>query len=182
MRVQQQDCGPFTSSMWLQTGQLQAMKALIETAVKGNGDQGAVLVAHSMGNLVALHLLNDQHPGWIKAHIAGLVTINAPLLGAVTALKGGLSWHSHLACCVQSMQFVYPEPQALSGCRCARKLPHRLSRCFVGNSSMRQSAQGPSVGTISMPHLYRMTCCDRCRARPPRVPGCSLTLTCGATR
>ena len=89
---------PFTYSMWLQTGQLQAMKALIETAVEGNGGQGAVLVAHSMGNLVALHLLNDQHPGWIKAHIAGLVAINAPLLGAVTALKGKPRWIAVAAC------------------------------------------------------------------------------------
>lgn len=78
----------------MQTGQLQAMKGLIETAVKGNGGQGAVLVAHSMGNLVALHLLNDQKPGWIKDNIAGLVTINAPLLGAVTALKGVPAWWS----------------------------------------------------------------------------------------
>ena len=164
--------------MWLQTGQLQAMKALIETAVKGNGDQGAVLVAHSMGNLVALHLLNDQHPGWIKAHIAGLVTINAPLLGAVTALKGELSCvHMRLAVC--SPCNLYSSSHRHSVCRCA---PHMPSRCFVGNASMRQPAQGPSVGTILMRPLYRMTCCDRCRARPPRVPGCSLMLTCGATR
>ena len=56
--------------------------------MKGNGGKGAVLIAHSMGNLVALHLMNDQKPGWIKENIAGLVTISAPLLGSVTALKG----------------------------------------------------------------------------------------------
>ena len=77
-------------SLVLQTGAMDQLKGLIETSVKGNEGQPAVLIAHSMGNLVALWLMYHQTAGWLSANVAGFVSISAPFLGSVTALKGAL--------------------------------------------------------------------------------------------
>ena len=74
--------------MCLQTGAMDQLKGLIETSVKDNEGMPAVLVAHSMGNLVALWLMYHQSPRWIEDNIGGFVCISAPLLGSITALKG----------------------------------------------------------------------------------------------
>ena len=72
----------------MQLGFFEALKALIETAVERNGGQPAVIVGHSMGCLVTLFFLNQQLPAWRAKYVHAFVSVSAPYLGSVTALKG----------------------------------------------------------------------------------------------
>ena len=72
----------------LQLGFFDALKNLVEEAVNSNGGQPAVIVGHSMGCLVTLFFLNPQLPAWRAKYVAAFVSVSAPYLGSVTALKG----------------------------------------------------------------------------------------------
>ena len=72
----------------LQTGAMDQLKGLIEHSVRVNDNKPAVLLAHSMGNLVAMWLMQHQTPAWVQEHVAGFFSVSAPFLGSVTALKG----------------------------------------------------------------------------------------------
>ena len=52
------------------------------------GGTKALLLAHSMGNLVSLAFLRMHTPAWRAQHIAALVALSGPWGGSVTALKG----------------------------------------------------------------------------------------------
>jgi len=66
------------------------LRRLIEGTVGSNG-QPAMLVAHSMGALVALTFLNDQTPEWKAKHIQTFVAISPPFAGSPKALKAAIS-------------------------------------------------------------------------------------------
>lgn len=74
-----------------QLGFFQALKDLVEAAVNSNRGKPAVLVGHSMGCLVTLYFLSHQTQQWRSMYIAAFVSVSAPYLGSVTALKGSIS-------------------------------------------------------------------------------------------
>ena len=53
-----------------------------------SGGTKALLLAHSMGNLVSLAFLRGHTPAWRAQHIAALVALSGPWGGSVTAMKG----------------------------------------------------------------------------------------------
>ena len=55
-----------------------------------SGGTKALLLAHSMGNLVSLAFLRMHTPAWRAQHIAALVALSGPWGGSVTAMKGAL--------------------------------------------------------------------------------------------
>lgn len=67
------------------------LTALVEGAVAASGGTKAMLLAHSMGNLVSLAFLRMHTPAWRAQHIAALVALSGPWGGSVTALKGACS-------------------------------------------------------------------------------------------
>ena len=66
------------------------LTALVEGAVAAGGGTKALLLAHSMGNLVSLAFLRMHTPAWRAQHIAALVALSGPWGGSVTAMKGAL--------------------------------------------------------------------------------------------
>ena len=75
-----------------QVGYYANLTALVEGAVAANGGTKALLLAHSMGNLVSLAFLRMHTPAWRAQHIAALVGLSGPWGGSVTALKGAPSF------------------------------------------------------------------------------------------
>ena len=47
-----------------QAGAYTALRTLIESAFKANGNTPAIIISHSMGNHVALAFLHRQTPAW----------------------------------------------------------------------------------------------------------------------
>ena len=82
------DCQLTVAVLRLQLGFFQALKDLVEAAVNSNRGKPAVLVGHSMGCLVTLYFLSHQTQQWRSMYIAAFVSVSAPYLGSVTALKG----------------------------------------------------------------------------------------------
>ena len=76
------------SALPAQVGYYANLTALVEAAVAANGGTKALLLAHSMGNLVSLAFLRMHTPAWRAQHIAALVGLSGPWGGSVTALKG----------------------------------------------------------------------------------------------
>eukprot|EP00048_Salpingoeca_helianthica_P015048 m.224782 g.224782 ORF g.224782 m.224782 type:complete len:411 (-) comp16543_c0_seq1:261-1493(-) len=70
-----------------------ALKNMIESAATSNGAP-VVLVAHSMGGLMALKFLQGQSAAWKQTYIKAFVPIDAPWGGAVTALMGVISGYN----------------------------------------------------------------------------------------
>ena len=60
---------------------------LIEETVKNNGGQGVILLCHSMGSPMMLHLLQLKDDAWKEKHIRALVTLAGVWGGTVRALK-----------------------------------------------------------------------------------------------
>ncbi len=71
-----------------QVGYYANLTALVEGAVAANGGTRALLLAHSMGNLVTLAFLRSHTPAWRARHVAALIGLSGPWGGSVTALKG----------------------------------------------------------------------------------------------
>ena len=63
------------------------MTKLIEETVKNNGGQGVILLCHSMGSPMMLHLLQLKDDAWKEKHIRALVTLAGVWGGTVRALK-----------------------------------------------------------------------------------------------
>ncbi|KAK9800276.1 hypothetical protein WJX73_002429 [Symbiochloris irregularis] len=74
-----------------QVGFFEAFKALIQGAVDKNEGKPAVIVGHSMGCLVMLYFLSRQLPAWRAQYVHAFISVSAPYLGSVTALKGSIS-------------------------------------------------------------------------------------------
>jgi len=74
-----------------QVGFEAALTELIEDVVAKRGGERVVLVAHSMGGMVATYFLAGKSQNWTRAHVAGLVTISSPYAGSPMALQGSVS-------------------------------------------------------------------------------------------
>ena len=61
-----------------------AATTLVEQTVARNG-RPAHVVTHSLGGPTALAFLQRQSDTWLRAHVANLITIAAPWVGAVRA-------------------------------------------------------------------------------------------------
>lgn len=72
----------------MQLGFFDALQKLIEGAVDKNGGQPVVIVGHSMGCLVTLFFLSRMMPTWTGRYVHAFISVSAPYLGSVTALKG----------------------------------------------------------------------------------------------
>ncbi|KAM0841546.1 hypothetical protein ACQ4PT_058971 [Festuca glaucescens] len=65
---------------------LDRLRLLVESACAANGGRPAILVAHSLGGLYALHLLARAPAPWRDAHVKRLVTLSAPWGGSVQVM------------------------------------------------------------------------------------------------
>jgi alpha-beta hydrolase superfamily lysophospholipase len=65
------------------TQYLQDLKDLIESASGSNNGKQVVLMAHSLGGLFALQLLNRNSVSWRKQFVKHLVTLGTPWGGTV---------------------------------------------------------------------------------------------------
>ena len=65
------------------TQYLQDLKNLIESAVASNNGKQVILVAHSLGGLFALELLNRNSLSWRRQFVKHLVTLSTPWGGTV---------------------------------------------------------------------------------------------------
>ena len=74
----------------MQLGFFDALTNLVEDVVNRNDGQPAVIVGHSMGCLVTQFFLTHHLPVWRAKYVAAFVSVSAPYLGSVTALKGKL--------------------------------------------------------------------------------------------
>lgn len=63
------------------------VKKLVEDTYEMNNQTAVTFIAHSMGNLMTLHLLHLQTPEWRAKYIKAFITLGAPWAGAVKALK-----------------------------------------------------------------------------------------------
>ena len=63
------------------------LRDLIEFTYRANGGKRVVLVAHSMGNLHALYLLNQQSQAWKDKYIRLFIAVSAPWAGTVKTLR-----------------------------------------------------------------------------------------------
>ncbi|RCN34754.1 Lecithin:cholesterol acyltransferase [Ancylostoma caninum] len=71
------------------------LRKLIEKAYVDTGNKRVVMVGHSLGNIIALHLFTrivDQT--WKDKYIKAFITIGAPWAGSTKALKGFTSGHN----------------------------------------------------------------------------------------
>lgn len=60
------------------TQYLQDLKNLIESVVASNNGKQVILVAHSLGGLFALQLLNRNSLSWRRQFVKHLVTLGTP--------------------------------------------------------------------------------------------------------
>ncbi|KAJ4755748.1 Lecithin-cholesterol acyltransferase-like 1 [Rhynchospora pubera] len=65
------------------TQYLEDLKALIESAAASNNGKQVILMAHSLGGLFALQLLNRNSLSWRRQFVKHLVTLSTPWGGAV---------------------------------------------------------------------------------------------------
>ncbi|KAL8141074.1 hypothetical protein V2J09_007095 [Rumex salicifolius] len=65
------------------TQYLQDLKNLIERAVASNSGRPAVIVAHSLGGLLTLHLLLRSDPAWRRNFVKHVVAFSTPWSGTV---------------------------------------------------------------------------------------------------
>lgn len=65
------------------TQYLQDLKHLIERAVSSNSGRPAVIVAHSLGGLLTLHLLLRTDPSWRRNFVKHVVAFSTPWSGTV---------------------------------------------------------------------------------------------------
>lgn len=79
-----------------QSGELMSnLTELVERAYELSGGEKVVLVAHSMGNLfVHHHLTSVVSSQWKDKHIRSFLSVSAPYLGALKALKALISGDS----------------------------------------------------------------------------------------
>lgn len=59
----------------------------MEQTYEENNKQPVILIAHSMGALMALHFLNQQDQGWKDQHIKNMVTLSGAWGGSMKAIK-----------------------------------------------------------------------------------------------
>ncbi|KAL0921886.1 hypothetical protein M5K25_009001 [Dendrobium thyrsiflorum] len=62
---------------------LSELRALIESSAAANDGQPVILVAHSLGGLFALHLLDRSPLSWRRQFVKHLVTLSTPWAGTV---------------------------------------------------------------------------------------------------
>ncbi|KAK1276637.1 Lecithin-cholesterol acyltransferase-like 1 [Acorus gramineus] len=62
---------------------LQDLKNLIERASSSNGGKPVILMAHSLGGLYVLHLLNRSPPSWRRAYVKHFIALSSPWAGTV---------------------------------------------------------------------------------------------------
>ncbi|WOK95599.1 hypothetical protein Cni_G04306 [Canna indica] len=65
------------------TQYLEDLKELIEKASKMNGDKPVIILTHSLGGLLTLHLLNRNLPQWRQKFIKRFIALSAPWGGIV---------------------------------------------------------------------------------------------------
>ena len=63
------------------------MTSLIESTYEKNGKQKVILLCHSMGSPMMLHLLQSKSDAWKDKYIRALVTLAGVWGGTVRALK-----------------------------------------------------------------------------------------------
>lgn len=63
------------------------LTSLIESTYHENGNRKVMLVAHSMGNMILYYMLRNQKQDWKNKYLDSHVSINAPYIGSVKALK-----------------------------------------------------------------------------------------------
>ncbi|GAU96520.1 hypothetical protein RvY_07951 [Ramazzottius varieornatus] len=67
------------------------LRKLVEETYEMNNKTAVTFIAHSMGNLIALYLLQDQTAEWKQKYISGFISLAAPWAGAVKAIKAATS-------------------------------------------------------------------------------------------
>ncbi|RWW57530.1 hypothetical protein BHE74_00035672 [Ensete ventricosum] len=65
------------------TQYLQDLRELVEQASKMNGDKPVIILTHSYGGLLTLHLLNRNPPWWRRKFIKHFIALSAPWGGVV---------------------------------------------------------------------------------------------------
>lgn len=76
------------------------LRQLIEDMYNQNGQKSTVIVAHSLGNLHILRLLNSMSQAWKDKYVRSFISVSAPYAGAMVALESILSGSKlrHLSC------------------------------------------------------------------------------------
>jgi len=59
----------------------------VETTYEANGQKKVILLCHSMGSIMMLHLLQNKPQAWKDKYIRALVTLSGVWGGTVRALK-----------------------------------------------------------------------------------------------
>ncbi|CAG7835506.1 unnamed protein product, partial [Allacma fusca] len=63
------------------------LKKLVEQVYASNGNNGIILICHSMGSPMSLYFLNRQSQSWKNKYIRSLITLGGPWGGSMKAVK-----------------------------------------------------------------------------------------------
>jgi len=71
------------------------LRRLVEETYSANGGRKVILLAYSLGGLLATYFLSEQPAEWKDRYVAALVSVNTPWAGAVVIAErhaAGINW------------------------------------------------------------------------------------------